>query len=242
MQAFAESYPMKSKANHETTRRSNQNPDELLICIIGASTFSNDLLADYLYDRIRLKCHCMMLDKLEGIVDRSRERNTLILLDCESLDMPELWSVINIEKLADYRRCLMMLTHVDSRWNIELQALRISVRGIMYDDQDLELYPKAIRAVLNGELWYPRRVLEQHLLSSQAPQWAQGSRLSGLTKREREILSLLASGMSNQDIAQKLYISPHTVKTHAYNIYKKINVANRLHAALWLLDENPNVA
>jgi DNA-binding NarL/FixJ family response regulator len=237
MQAFAELYPMKSKANHEATRRSGQNADELLVCIIGASTFSNDLLADYLHDRIRMKCRCMMLDKLEATVDRSRERNTLILLDCEGLEMPELWPVINIEKLSDPSRCLLMLTHVDSRWNIELQALRISVRGIMYDHQDLELYPKAIRAVLDGELWYPRRVLEQHLLSSQTPIWVQDRRLTGLTKREKEILSLLASGMSNQDIAQKLYISPHTVKTHAYNIYKKINVANRLHAALWLLDE-----
>jgi LuxR family transcriptional regulator, positive regulator of biofilm formation len=236
MQVFAELYPMKSKANHEATWRSGQNPDELLVCIIGASTFSNDLLADYLHDRIRMKCRCMMLDKLEATVDRSRERNTLILLDCEGLELPELWPVINIEKLSDPSRCLLMLTHVDSRWNIELQALRISVRGIMYDHQDLELYPKAIRAVLNGELWYPRGVLEKHLLSGQTHQpLVQDRRLVVLTMREREILSLLASGISNHDIAQKLYISPHTVKTHAYNIYKKINVANRLHAALWLL-------
>jgi DNA-binding NarL/FixJ family response regulator len=90
---------------------------------------------------------------------------------------------------------------------------------------------------LNGELWYPRSVLEQHLLSNQTQPMEQDRRLILLTMREREILSLLASGISNQDIAQKLYISPHTVKTHAYNIYKKINVANRQHAALWLLDE-----
>jgi LuxR family transcriptional regulator, positive regulator of biofilm formation len=228
---------MKSEPNHAATLRSDQNPDEMLICIIGASTFSNDLLADYLHDQTRMQCRCMLLDKLEATVDQSRERTTLILLDCEGMAMPDLWSVINIEKLSDHYSCLLMLTHVDSRWNIEQQALRISVRGIMYNHQDLQLYPKAIRAVLNGELWYPRRVLEQHLLSSHTPQWLQDRRLTGLTKREREILSLLASGMSNQDIAQKLYISPHTVKTHAYNIYKKINVANRLHAALWLLDE-----
>ena len=56
---------------------------------------------------------------------------------------------------------------------------------------------------------------------------------SVLTRRESEILAHLAVGATNQEISDKLCISPHTVKTHLYNIYKKINVPNRLQAALW---------
>jgi LuxR family transcriptional regulator of csgAB operon len=56
---------------------------------------------------------------------------------------------------------------------------------------------------------------------------------TGLTAREVQILAMVAVGSKNEDIADKLCISPHTVKTHIYNIFKKINVPNRLQAALW---------
>ena len=60
-----------------------------------------------------------------------------------------------------------------------------------------------------------------------------------LTSREREILILIASGHSNRMISDELRVSPHTVKTHICNIYKKINTNNRFQAALWALKSLP---
>ena len=52
-----------------------------------------------------------------------------------------------------------------------------------------------------------------------------------MTKREAEILKLLAAGLTNREIASKLFISPETVKKHAGNIFGKLNVASRTEAA-----------
>ena len=54
-----------------------------------------------------------------------------------------------------------------------------------------------------------------------------------LTKREAEILTMVAVGNTNDEIADKLCISPKTVKAHLYNTFKKLNVTSRLQATLW---------
>ena len=56
-----------------------------------------------------------------------------------------------------------------------------------------------------------------------------------LTAREMTILQMVAAGYSNSKIAEELSISPHTVKTHIYNAYKKIRAPGRLQAALWTI-------
>jgi DNA-binding CsgD family transcriptional regulator len=56
---------------------------------------------------------------------------------------------------------------------------------------------------------------------------------NALTPRQVEIVALVAVGATNDEIADRLRISPHTVKTHLYQVFKKINVPNRMQAALW---------
>lgn len=106
---------------------------------------------------------------------------------------------------------------------------------MFYENDPLEKFLKGICTVFEGELWAPRHIMSQCISNGtqDLKKYSLNESSSYLTRREKEILSFLAAGNSNEDIAEKLFISNHTVKTHVFNIYKKIDVPNRLQAALW---------
>jgi DNA-binding NarL/FixJ family response regulator len=71
------------------------------------------------------------------------------------------------------------------------------------------------------------------MLSEMKPGAATPSAARNLTKREREILALVAEGLSNREIADKLVLSPETVKSHVAAILEKLNVSDRTQAAIY---------
>jgi DNA-binding NarL/FixJ family response regulator len=211
--------------------------DDLQICVLGSDAFNIELLANWLYDQTGFTCRSMQLDDFKSVMDQSKQHATLIFLDCTGLTAPDVLSLLSTDYSLKDDRCLLVLDHVDPGWEIEHRAIKFGVRGILYEHQNTEHYSQAVHAVLDGVLWYPRKVLENHLLAKYAePTTPPKDVAADLTMREREVLALLASGISNWEISEKLYISPHTVKAHVYNIYKKINVRSRLQAALWFAD------
>ena len=76
-------------------------------------------------------------------------------------------------------------------------------------------------------------MLTRCVTESRGKEHTSNQKVVGLTVRELEIIAMISTGLKNEEIAEKLYISPNTVKTHLYNIFKKIDVPNRLQATLW---------
>jgi LuxR family transcriptional regulator of csgAB operon len=116
---------------------------------------------------------------------------------------------------------------------IEEGTLARGARGFFYIEDSLELFSKGVKAILRGELWISREVMAKCLISEKKQNAKSGEKSKVLTNREIEVLTRIASGETNEIIADRLCISHHTVKTHVYNIFKKINAPNRLQAALW---------
>lgn len=106
-------------------------------------------------------------------------------------------------------------------------------RGLFYRHDPLERLIEGLRKILVGELWLSRHLLS-HLLSHyrQEKGVPQHPNII-LTNREQQILQKLMTGASNMEIADSLFLSEHTVKTHLYNVFKKLNVKNRTQAVTW---------
>ena len=107
--------------------------------------------------------------------------------------------------------------------------------GVFFDDTDQDQLTRGLQCLLEGEYWVPRRLLHLFLQKNRRAPNAQKLDIK-LTKRERQILKLIKDGATNSDIAKVLEVSEHTVKSHLYNVYKKIGVRNRLEANNWVRD------
>lgn len=214
-----------------------QNPiPEPLVHIVGPNKLQNGLLTSFLETKVGLECMCDPTSDLHLIGDKGPVRTHLILLDCLGTDPAKVWTRLRMEADANLPQWSVILFNVAPDEGIEREAVDRGVRGIFYENEPLERFPKGVLAVLNGELWYSREALSKCVLEARPRVKLRGGLAGTLTSREKEILIKIASGASNKTIANELCISLHTVKTHIYNIYKKINVPNRLQAMLWVAE------
>ena len=207
------------------------------IHIVGKNRFQNGLLFSYLKENTPFEVTCSQ--NLEPIAPIKKDESTLslfLLIDCKEFDVQKYWAEIDSWKNSIPSQSLLALCNVNPKFKIEKFAMRNNIQGIFYEDDLPEVIRKGISAILNGDLWYSRKTLVKHILEPSRSMNSLNHVTSvNLTKREREILTLITSGRNNQTIADDLFISAHTVKTHIYNIYKKINVANRFQAVLWAI-------
>lgn len=106
------------------------------------------------------------------------------------------------------------------------------ISGVFHTETDEEHLIEGIRSVSRGEKCFPKNINEYVIqqLNLSYPQWNEHVEL---TLREKEILGKLRQGASNIEIARLLFISENTVKTHIYNLFKKLSVKNRTQAVFW---------
>jgi DNA-binding CsgD family transcriptional regulator len=205
------------------------------IYICCPHTMQNQLLTDYLAKGTGHHAACGTHFWAFQSKHNSKNARYLILFDCHKFKTSSIWASLGANIIDGNRNTGIALFNVDSGLSAEVEPVAIErgIRGVFYEDLSLDLLLKGVGSILTGELWYSRKAVSLYLKQTASRSLVQPNENTPLTSREKEILRLLVAGKSNTEIADKLNISIHTVKTHIYNLYKKIDVPNRLQAVLW---------
>lgn len=199
-------------------------PGTVTTRIIGPSRLQNELLMRFLEEHTGMRC----LRNGEPFPpcdpgDASAHHIHLTLWDGLCGDMFFLYDLIR--KNAEISQCLPALFNISPDSVCGEACLERGIRGIFHTTDSPDVLLEGIGAVLDRKLWYPDTVLSAYFSRSEEE--------ARLTLREREILSRVASGELNKEIADVLCISINTVKRHISNLYRKIGVGGRLQAVLW---------
>ena len=127
-------------------------------------------------------------------------------------------------------QCKILMIEDVSMKPDELHSLIISSRisGILYKNTNKKLFKKALFKVLSGELWFKRETFESFFSKSKEIIESRIIFRKLLTPAETRVIDLVCKGLKNKEVAEKLYVSESTIKTHLSNIYKKLNINSRV--------------
>jgi DNA-binding CsgD family transcriptional regulator len=207
------------------------------IFIFGPQVSINEIVAEWISVNVGCDCECCLDADIPKFINGQGMVNgdTLVLWDCMGKGTTTIWAELGGKFSDKYLNCKLALFNVSGQFDIQIekQALKRGVCGLFPSDCSPSKFIQGIKAILDGELWFSRRSLTEALLDLQGRVEDAPTLEKPLTSREKEILLCILAGATNEQIAGDLNISYNTVKTHIYNIYKKINVPNRLQASLW---------
>jgi DNA-binding NarL/FixJ family response regulator len=133
--------------------------------------------------------------------------------------------ISDIARLAAHAKVIILTATEDS--DQAVACLREGAHGVVLKRFAVETLMEAVRTVMSGDTWLSPR------LQTRMATELRGAPHVTLTSRERDIVRLVAHGLRNGEVAVKLFISEETVKTHLNNIFRKLNLRDRVELTLY---------
>ncbi|MGB0732964.1 MAG: response regulator transcription factor [Pontibacterium sp.] len=161
-----------------------------------------------------------------------KQEAALLLVDCGSYEWDEV--VQHLEQAqTNLPKATAAILGVPASADVT-DALRWPILAGIFDDNfEDSLIQKGISELVNHRYWFSRAQMNTLAQLRRVPAKPIANPTESLSRRELEVLALTSQGKSNADIAEELFLSQHTVKTHLYNLYRKLGVVNRTQAVHW---------
>lgn len=215
-----------------------------VVYLLGSEKFYNESMKYVIQKEMGFVCEVLHPDDLLSFEFKCCSHSetvhtTIYLLDYQWDKVKAFWSVLAVPciRKMEEAKVYLALYNVRQESRIEKKALQKGLMGVFYEDDGLELIKTGLSNIIDEVLWFSRKSISEVLLNGSFDFSSnQNKRKNQLTNKEKEILQMIIDCKTNASISRELNISISTVKTHVYNIYKKINVSNRLEAARWSLD------
>ncbi len=154
----------------------------------------------------------------------------IVLLDMSLPDMDGIEITTRIKKISPHTQVVILASLSSNQYSfLALKAGAISY--LLMKDIRMDELAEALRCAARGEATFGPQIaasIVQHIRGEQDDLFP-----TSLSNRETDVLKLIASGLTNSQIAQKLQISENTVKGHVSNIRTKLQIANRVHLAVY---------
>lgn len=204
---------------------------ERRILLFGQTNLENSILIGNVHQNTGIECQ--LIDVRHWRAEWECEADRMIALIDSGSAAPE-----RIRELVDCLHDLqadigIAVFNVAKRHPSEQLISWPKLNGLFYTGTPHSQLCRGIENLFLGELWLPRHLMAAFLeRTRERPKNATG--FAGiLTRREKQILRLTATGATNAEVAEALNVSMHTVKTHVYNLFRKIGVTNRIQAVNW---------
>lgn len=170
------------------------------------------------------QCHVL------GVADTTSEAKNLMQYNPDVVITDLACSSEVLDLLSRGSQTKVLLVGSDNELNSENLRHMIDdgLTGILPSKAGGDLLLKAVKKLYQGEMWIDRHTMKDVLSHKDEPQ-----KDYHLTKKEKEILNYVCAGLTNKEVAKKLYISEQTVKSHCNHLFKKFGVTNRTKLALY---------
>lgn len=166
----------------------------------------------------------------------AREQPDIVLLDLDLDGQDSLQFMPALMSLAPQARVMILTASND--FELQRRAVLLGALGVVQKREAGEVLIKAIENVHAGQVWLDKSMMTGVLAQlsrsdGDKKHGAESGRIGTLTKREREVVTLVGEGLRNKQIAEKLFISETTVRHHITSIFNKLGVSNRLNLVMY---------